>query len=252
MRSFDQYTFAARIQPVLLTVLPLVVFFFTWVPTGSVLVNTLIGLVGTCGGYALLAQVGRDQGSNKQPRLWKSWGGPPTTRLLRFRDAPNRFSLELLRTRIEILTGAPLPTEQDEQANPAEADERYEAAVGVLRTKTRNRTAFPLVFAENKNYGFRRNLWGLKPFGTGVAGLSALGSCLILLHSLGLPPSAAWVDTMILEPDSSTLVRVVGLLLNIVSLFVWLLVVKPRWVRTAADAYAHRLLESVEAISNTG
>ena len=54
-------------------------------------------------------------------------------------------------------------------ADPEWADTKYEEVVTSLREATRDTSRFPLVFAENANYGFRRNLWGLRPIGTAVA-----------------------------------------------------------------------------------
>ena len=78
--SFDQYTWKARIQPALLTVLPLGVLLSIWMPGDSLHTGGLLGIISTGGGTALLAQIGRDRGSKKQSLLWGSWGGSPTTR----------------------------------------------------------------------------------------------------------------------------------------------------------------------------
>ena len=248
MRFIDPYTFRARIQPIFLVILPLGVLFFTWVPSDSILENTLVGLVGTAGGIALIAQLGRDLGSRKQPTLWADWGGPPTTRLLRFRDAANRHVLEHMRAGIEDLVGYPLPTESEEEADPADADQRYEVAVGFLRVATRDESKFPLVFAENVNYGFRRNLWGLKPYGATIAVMAAAGACAVLLSSLGLSSPEAWMDAIIYEPDSAVVTRLVGLVFNVAVIPLWLFVIRPQWVKIPAEAYARRLLESVDTI----
>ena len=69
-----------------------------------------------------------------------------------------------------------LPTKEEEESSPVSADTKYKSAIGSLLEATRDTSKFPLVFAENANYGFRRNLWGLRPIGTPIAVVLALGS----------------------------------------------------------------------------
>ena len=118
MKPLDPYTFKARIQPALLAILPLGILLLVWMPDGSLLTGGLLGIIGTGGGTALLAQLGRDQGRRKQPALWMSWGGPPTTRLLRYRDTPNKVILIQWRGKLEKLMNRALPTEEEETEDP--------------------------------------------------------------------------------------------------------------------------------------
>ena len=104
------YTLRARTYPALLVVLPVGVVLFAWVPDGSFLEGGVISLLATGVGTALLAQWGRDAGKRREPQLWKSWGGPPTTRLLRFRDAKNLALLRVLRTKLEAISQVKLPS----------------------------------------------------------------------------------------------------------------------------------------------
>ena len=245
---FDQYSLKARIQPALWTMLPLGVLLSTWVPGDSISTGGLLGIIGTGGGMALLAQIGRDQGRRKQATLWKSWGGPPTTRLLRFRESPNKVILYRWRAKLEKLMGHALPSEEEEAEDPASADQQYEAAVGFLLEATRDTSKFPLVFAENVNYGFRRNLWGLRPHGVVVALIAAIGSWGFVLSSLGLPPTESWLDDVLRNPDGVVITRLVGSIFNTIAIATWLLVIRPAWVRTTAEAYAQRLLGAVDAL----
>ena len=65
----------------------------------------------------------------------------------------------------ELLNGTAIPTPQDEKRDPERADQVYDACVSCLIERTRDKTRFRLLFEENCNYGFRRNLWGMKPLG---------------------------------------------------------------------------------------
>ena len=58
-----------------------------------------------------------------------------------------------LRQQIEQWWSQPLPTDAEEQADPELADARYKEVTLALIAATRDKSRFPLVFAENANYG---------------------------------------------------------------------------------------------------
>ena len=237
--KFDAYTWRARIAPAFLVILPLAIAVFLWVP-GLVLPSRLAGiLIGPLGVAMLMAQIGRDRGYKKQPQLWRQWGGAPTTQLLRHR---NLKSNPILRERYhkkltELQPDLEIPTPEEEERDPQKADHVYDACVRHLITRTRDRKQFPLIFHENVNYGFRRNLWGMKPFGAlfALAGLAACGLNL-WLH---------WGRTQHIDAEAA----VSGAFILALLLF-WLFWVTPGWVRIAGDAYAARLFEICEQLQN--
>ena len=245
----DPYTFRARIQPALVVVLPLGILMFALLPGVPFFVTAFFGLLGAAGGTAIMAQVGRELGRRKEPNLWESWGGPPTTRLLRHRRLPGDLTLVPgLRQQVEQWVDYPLPTEHEEEACPAWADAKYEEIVTSLREATRDTARFPLVFAENANYGFRRNLWGLKPIGASVAiGLVFVSWAMLSLTVWGRPWPDPWWDVFV-NPDSAAVIRLVVAVANTVFAAFWLFWVKPTWVKDVANAYALRLLESVQTL----
>ena len=253
MHFFDAYTFRARIQPALVVILPLGFLMFALLPGHPFFVTAFFGLIGAAGGTALVAQAGRELGRRKEPKLWNSWDGPPTTRLLRHRCVPGDITLiPGLRRQVEEWIGYPLPTQQEEKACPAWADTKYEEAVTALREATRDTSRFPLVFAENANYGFRRNLWGLRPIGTSIAVLLVLICwALLLLTIWGKPWPNPWWD-IFPNPDSTAVIRIFVAVANTGFAAFWLLWVKPSWVKAVADVYALRLLESVQTLRGNG
>ena len=251
MQFFDPYTLRARIYPSLVVALPFGLVLFALLPGQPIFVTALFGLLGTLGGTAVLAQLGRELGRRKEPKLWEGWGGPPTTRLLRHRRLPDDVVLATgLRRQVEDWVGSPLPTQQEEDACPAWADGKYAAAVASLREATRDASRFPLVFSENTNYGFRRNLWGLRPIGSSTAVvLSVVSLTLFSLTVWGRPWPDPWWDVFI-NPDSVAVVRlVIAIVETAISAF-WLLWVKPSWVKAVADTYALRLFESIHILKS--
>jgi hypothetical protein len=75
-----------------------------------------------------------------------------------------------------------LPTAEEERADPEGADRAYESVTAWLRTQTRDTKTFSILFRENISYGFRRNLWGLKPLGVTIALLAASASTAFMLY----------------------------------------------------------------------
>src|SRR5438093_670482 len=90
----DEYDQRARLQPVFIVMLPatLAIGLVTahvpggWDVVRRVGLGALVSAASSVGLIGLLAQFGRDQGKKKEPGLWESWGGPPTTQMLRHRE----------------------------------------------------------------------------------------------------------------------------------------------------------------------
>ncbi len=235
--KFDSYTWKARVLPVFVVLLPVGLAASLWFPN-FVFVERLVGALAAPFGLAmLLSQIGRDFGYRKQPALWTRWGGAPTTQQLRHRtDNSNPVLLKRYHDRLSLLRpDLSLPSAAEEKRDPTQADHIYAACVQFLISKTRDRTQFPLLYKENVNYGFRRNLWGLKPFGITLAAAGLIAAVL-----------RAW-----LLRGSPTDLRgelLVSIAVSFVLLLFWILWVTQKWVRIPAEAYAARLLECCEQL----
>lgn len=231
----DQYVRRARIRPVLLCLLPLILVAVSAAPSDARVWTTILGVIGYCGVSTLMAQVGRDFGKRREKELFRKWGGSPTLRRLRHRDSKNGVTLSRCHESLKrLVPGIKMPTAQEETADPAAADEAYESAIAFLRNATRERARFPLVFEENVNFGFCRNLWGLKPVGLTVAVLGVVfGGTLPFIRPYSTDPTGFMCSL-------ATCAISLGLFL------LWCFVFTPRWVKVPAEAYADRLLEACE------
>jgi hypothetical protein len=237
MRAFDSYSFHARVIPIALLVLPAVVLLAAGLISGSRL-GAVSGFVVTVLA-AIAGQLGRDRGRALQPKLWDGWGGNPALQRLRHRSAVRTEQLERQHRRVEAVLAEPLPSAQDEQNDPDAADAQYDEAVRRLIALTRDRSRFGLLFAENVNYGQRRNMLGLRWIGLAVALATLVCSATLLIIAGGTLADRAER-------------YVPGAAIALLLLPFWLRVVSPHWVRVPAEAYADRLMESVEILVPNG
>ena len=173
----------------------------------------------------------RGLGRRLEPALWESWGGAPTTQLLRWRGPSDRTTLTRRHALLAELIGEPLPTAEEERGDPDGADERYVMATTALRERTRSPEKFPLVATENAEYGFRRNCLGLRPFSIGTAIFTFL------------------ISTTLIFAVSASGRFIVPAVVSCVALLGLLTIVRPPWVRSAADLYAARLMEALESLT---
>ncbi len=225
-KLFDRYVFQARLMPTLTVAFPVAVLAAVVVPVDELGLKALSGLV-TMVLMTLLAQIGRDAGREKEPGLFRAWGGKPSTRKLRHRDSDlNQLTLAKLHERLAGATGAPAPTPKEEAADPEAADVVYEAYGDHLREATRGDS---VLLSENISYGFRRNLWGMKTGGLALAVIGTIGCAISAFWSLGEPAMA---------------VPALASLVNATLLAFWVCRVTRKWVRRAAEAYADRLVRT--------
>jgi hypothetical protein len=231
----DAYVRRARIRPALLCLLPLVLVAVSAVPSDARVWTTILGVLGYCGVSTLMAQIGRDFGKRREKELFRKWGGPPTLRRLRHRDAKNSVTLARCHDALrKLIPGVKIPTAEEEAADPTAADEVYNSCVTFLINATRDHAKFDLLFKENVNYGFCRNLWGLKPIGLPLAAIGvAAGSVLPFVRHYSTDPTGF-------------MCALATCAICLAFLLLWIFVFTPRWVRLPAEAYADRLLEACE------
>ena len=233
----DSYNRNARLYPVLILLLPLVLAFWAVVPGRLYDWKSILAIFVWFGGARLLMEFGRDSGKTKEKELWQRWGGPPTTQYLRHRGPTNKMTLQRLHNNLKkIIPDIELPTQEQEAKNPERADNIYEECTRVMREKTRDKNQFPLIFKENCGYGFRRNLWGLR-----LLGLSLTFICVV---AIALTIFLRWRINHSLESYNPVICEIV----NIVTLFVWIALNEDR-IRIPAFAYAERLFEATEKLA---
>lgn len=228
--KFDTYSFRARVLPVYLTLAPAVLLLAALIPEGLKLPLGGAAAVVFVPISFFLSQVGADSGKRLERRLWQDWGGPPTTRFLRHGNLEfNEVTRGRVHDRLRSL-GLYVPTREEHEQDHLAADSHYESCTEELIRRTRDQQRFPLVFKGLVEYGFRRNLLGLKPMGLMVAFASFAG--------------AAWATYATWSLERVPAVSIVAGLITAALLLAWVAWVTEHTVKLAANRYARFILEA--------
>jgi hypothetical protein len=231
LNLFDHYALRARLQPALITLLPLALGVFAWSEPGGRWMTTLWTVLGTSGATYLVAIIARNRGEAIEGGLWDSWGGSPTTQLLRHSGSANPILREFWHDSLAKFLKRALPSAGDEIADPKAADALYGAVTRLLINERRDTKKHPLVYKENVNYGFSRNLFAMRPIGIAVSTAGLVASAAASRYA---PTSSGEIQILPYVSSAACLLL----------LLCWLFVVRADWVKVAAVAYAERLLES--------
>lgn len=255
LELFDSYNRKARLIPGLLTVFSPLLALLAWFPELiiSSVGATLFTLASSCGLLFMIASLARTRGREVERRLLKEWGGWPTTILLRHNcDRLDSHTRERYHKFLAAnVPGLHMPTAAEEAANLASADKAYSSAVMWLKERTR-RAGFSLVEGENAQYGFRRNLFGMKPigiFGSLVTFALAIWAILMarpeFLSALySGSPSAILAQVRLFQPTVMA-----ALVVNVLALIGWIFFVTGNWVKEGGFQYATALLATCDKLS---
>lgn len=237
----DPYDLTARLLPGLLVLLPAILCIAVLYGAKSPLAVALGSVLATCGGPYLLSSFVRTWGQRAQDRLFRQWGGQPTTLLLRHcHDHLPPLTKERYRELVASRLGIALPTDGEEEEDPEKADQAYVAAADALRPLTNDRRAFPFVFKELVAYGFNRNAHGSRWVGLAVAAATVVTA---VMHAgvLHMPPpywALADLDTA----------HIVVLVVAVGFACLWCFHFTAQTVQQAGFSYAKRLWEALERL----
>jgi hypothetical protein len=235
-KFIDPYERKARLYPALIAVLPVIVSIALYTDWLILEVSNAIYVAVIAGILFWLAGKARDLGKAVEKRLVAQWGGMPSVTLLRHRDQRlDKYTKQRYHQAAERLAGIPMPSFSEEEHAPADADERYRAVTSALLSRTRDTNEYALLFKENINYGFWRNLRGLKPFALALA---------FLLVAYGVLHDFALIRSFNL-PDGPELVVIT---IGAVAVVAWGLTITDDAVHRVAESYALRLLEALDKV----
>lgn len=235
--GLDRYDRTARIGPALFALLPAGALVAVWLPGLSKAVAGAGALLLVCGVAYFLKGYARTRGHRVEERILERLGAWPSTLALRH-GGPllDEFTRDAYHAVLRA-KGQPIPTADEQARDPARADAMFERARKWLLEQTR-RADHPsdrLLFEENIDYGFRKNLVGLKPFAVGL-----LVGCLLLdlaILAVSLNPTNANIS-------AGAILAAVYL----IGLLVWATVLTDDFVEKASWKYTTRLLASLDTL----
>lgn len=227
---FDRYSWRARALPVYMTIAPIALLISAILPHGLNLPLGGAAVVVFAPLSFLAGQLGADFGKRREKRLWSESGGAPTTRFLRHSNSEfNHVTRARVHEKLRAL-GLHVPSADEEERNEQAADAYYESCTEELIRRTRDSVRFRLVFKSLTDYGFRRNLLGLKPLGLPIAVVALVGC--------GFSAWLRWSGEQLPTVSICAGILTLGLLLT------WLVWVDEQTVGIAGNRYARFLLEA--------
>jgi hypothetical protein len=248
-KLFDLYNRQARIYPALIAFAPALWSLIAFTPRQSITVGnaSLTALVVGCVFYGLSA-IARNRGIAIEPALLESWGGWPTTVLLRHgdgtidRNTKKRYHRELQR----LCPDLKWPTEKGEREDREAADGIYRSATKKL-LEARRGPQYSLILEENASYGFWRNLFGLRPISLALAFSAAVLGAAVIWWNANDPTNLRSLAQTAMAVPGATFAFVLALVYAILQ---WIFVTSNS-VHQAAIAYAEALFRSLDAPAAT-
>lgn len=255
----DRYTREARLAPAFLSVFPIFLLLLLSFKGLQSVVPALLTLLCVFGVMRWISHIARRVGDAKEIRLFRKWGGKPTTTMLRYAtrrtrakdsndhvqhllgEAPRAHDIS---TPIANGGGPDLPAEHldreaakiiDPNQRADKLDSLYEPVVAWMRENSRQNA---LVFEEEISYGFQRNFFALKWFAVicNLVALAAQGAVILpaVMHK-------GWKEAWPYTTSTSALI----LTANVVYLLCVVCFVTKNSVKIQGFIYARQLLDSL-------
>jgi hypothetical protein len=230
----DAYERKARLTPGLLAFAPIAFAVTTLGFKKFPAVAIAVGVLSAAGGTYALSTLVAHFGRKAQEHLWNIWNGPPTTRFLRTREeSANPVQRDVWRQAIEAATGVRLLSPREEAADPDSADNTIRAAVDQMRLLGQD-PRFPLVAAENTQYGYERNLYGFRWVGRAISLACTAALALVLVANAQAFSSGALIA---------------GATIDFLFLLAWIFIPSADRVKTAGERYAQQLFQAVVSLN---
>ncbi|MHC1949636.1 hypothetical protein IF803_35455 [Bradyrhizobium sp. UFLA06-06] len=247
----DSYSRQARLFPAMLTIFAPLVTALAWFPEliTSNIGSTLLTIASSCGLLYWLSSLARTRGKIVETRLLSEWGG-----MANYLSAPPQRPARPAHAR-----SLPCVSRQERAgvgvANivPGREGSAHHRPCLRLRdqmAQERVRKGFPLVDKENAQYGFRRNMRGMKPIALLAVGLAFIASLFAIWMQV-----AANVDVPSLRA-ALTAIGAAGTppvwgatIFDFIGILAWVFVVRDSWVRSGGEQYAEGLLATCDKLS---
>jgi len=238
-RDAGTYALRARLIPAIVAGAPAFALAAILISWTSFNFTQFVAAIGLTALFSVFNNVARQRGKAIEPALYEKMGGMPSIVMLRHSD--NTFDA-VTKAKMHAFLAQTLnetaPTADQEQADPAAADGFFKRGCDWLRENTRDAKKFPLVLSENINYGFHRNLLGLRTPGFCLNALIVI-FCGVMLY-LRFPIDVA-------RRFDQALIAVIGV--AVLHALYLAFFVNERNAFQAARLYARQLLLSIDKLN---
>lgn len=234
---FDLYSLRARITPAAIFLVPALLLFLAWWPFEfNEQIFSVLSVVSVLV-LILFSHVVRSLGQKAQVDLYKKWEGKPSVLALRHSNSIIDNSIkqryhQILANKIHDIV---IPSAKSEAENLIFADAQYNIASEWVLSNTRDKSKYPLIFAENVNYGFWRNMFGLKKY------------VIILYQPLFMLNFVSLFEKWITPTKNIGSLDVLSMISCSLLLVTWVLVIKPSWVKETADDFSRQLYKACDS-----
>lgn len=255
----DRYTREARLAPAFLSVFPILLLLLISFNGLRDIVPAILSLLCVFGVVRWISHIARGIGDKREIKLFRKWGGKPTTTMLRVAMGHTKIEkihlgeqvahllgeappAEIINKLVTKRDGPKFPTDSDDETaskihdRNKRADELnclYEPVVAWMRENSRDSV---LVVEEEISYGFQRNFFALKYFALACG----IVSFIVEVRASHLAPQMAWP---FIAPIPTPIVAVILFALFAYVLCV-LLFVNNNSVMVQGFIYARALLDS--------
>lgn len=237
MSFLDAYSIQARLFPAILGIAPAIALATVAVTWNTLSLPQAVTTMAVGVLFVGFSDIARRFGKRAERALFRDTSGRPTITELRHTDSTfDDVTKDRYRNFLADMLGEAAPTSEDEQKRPSEVSGFYERCGNWLRERTRNKERFQILFEENKTYGFRRNLFGIKWPALALNVIVTLICLIILSRKLNVP-----------NDPSLTQVFTVLVIAAIHALYFFFFVGK-KVVIEASDQYARQLVLSCETL----
>lgn len=194
----DHYVLHARAMPALFVSIPVIVAAFLFLPLNLDKWGTVLALLASCGAFGFISVQVSGLGNKRQRKLFDKWGGAPTSLILSHGNGElNPHTKARYHRNLEsLIPGLVLPNAEHERADPESAAWKYDDAVNYLLEVTRDKERFPLVYQDNVQYGFARNLLALRGLGLFISAIGLTLSSVPFISQLFSESDNSWGMTL--------------------------------------------------------
>jgi hypothetical protein len=247
---FDPYSRQARLFPALLTLFAPLLTALAWFPelVTSNIGSILLTLATSCGLLYAGSSLARGKGKIVEKRLLQEWGDWPTTYLLRHSSRLDSHTRGRYHHYLSAhVPGLTMPTADEECRDPAAADAAYASAVKWLKEHVRKKA--PLVDKENAQYGFRRNMRGMRMLGLVSALIALLASLIVIGTQVSTWPTAlSEFKPFLADLHQAATASIWGaVVVDFLVILGWAFVVNDEWVKAGGEQYAEALFATCES-----